>query len=258
MAGGRLAGKVALVSGAARGMGAEEARLFVAEGAQVVVGDVLDAPLKELADELGDAALAVPLDVTDEDAWTAAVAATLDRFGRLDVLVNNAGISGLPMPLAITPVEQFRRVVEVNQVGVFLGMKSVVQAMAAGGGGSIVNISSVDGLLGQAAMIPYVSSKFAVRGMTKTAALELGMLGIRVNSVHPGGIDTHMLSAENMGIDVASIWKFDGIPAGRIGQADDVALAVLFLASDDSRYCTGTELVVDGGLTCGVPFPTDR
>ena len=252
---GRLDGKVALISGAARGMGAEEARLFVAEGAKVVVGDVLDAPLKELAEELGGAALAVHLDVTDEEEWQAAVAATVDAFGRLDVLVNNAGILGVPMPLAMTPVEQYRKVIEVNQVGVFLGMKSAVGALADSGGGSIINISSVDGLLGQSAMIPYVSSKFAVRGMTKTAAQELGMLGIRVNSVHPGYIDTDMLSAENVGVDLKAMFHFENVPAGRLGQPDDVARVVLFLASDDSAFCTGAEFVVDGGLTSGVPVP---
>lgn len=252
---GRLDGKVALISGAARGMGAEEARLFAAEGARVVIGDVLDAELKDLATELGDAALAVSLDVTDEDAWLAAVAATRDAFGRLDVLVNNAGILGIPLPLAMTPVEQYRRVIEVNQVGVFLGMKSVVGAMAESGGGSIINISSIDGLLGQTAMIPYVSSKFAVRGMTKTAAQELGMLGIRVNSVHPGYIDTYMLSPENVGIDLKTMYHFENVPAGRVGRPDDVAKVVLFLASDDSAYCTGSEFVVDGGLTSGVPIP---
>ena len=255
---GRLDGKVALISGAARGMGAEEARLFAAEGARVVIGDVLDAELKDLATELGDAALAVSLDVTDEDAWLAAVAATGDAFGRLDVLVNNAGILGIPLPLAMTPVEQYRRVIEVNQVGVFLGMKSVVGAMAESGGGSIINISSIDGLLGQTAMIPYVSSKFAVRGMTKTAAQELGMLGIRVNSVHPGYIDTYMLSPENVGIDLKAMYHFENVPAGRVGRPDDVAKVVLFLASDDSAYCTGSEFVVDGGLTSGVPIPPAR
>lgn len=255
---GRLDGKVALISGAARGMGAEEARLFAAEGARVVIGDVLDAELKDLATELGDAALAVSLDVTDEDAWLAAVAATRDAFGRLDVLVNNAGILGIPLPLAMTPVEQYRRVIEVNQVGVFLGMKSVVGAMAESGGGSIINISSIDGLLGQTAMIPYVSSKFAVRGMTKTAAQELGMLGIRVNSVHPGYIDTYMLSPENVGIDLKTMYHFENVPAGRVGRPDDVAKVVLFLASDDSAYCTGSEFVVDGGLTSGVPIPPAR
>jgi len=252
---GRLDGKVALISGAARGMGAEEARLFVAEGARVVIGDVLEGELKQLAAELGDAALAVHLDVTEEDEWTAAVASTVATFGRLDVLINNAGILGIPLPLAMTPVDQYRRVIEVNQVGVFLGMKSVVGAMADSGGGSIINISSIDGLLGQTAMIPYVSSKFAVRGMTKTAAQELGMLGIRVNSVHPGYIDTQMLSPDNVGIDLKAMFHFDNVPAGRVGQPDDVAKVVLFLASDDSAYCTGSEFVVDGGLTSGVPIP---
>ena len=255
MGAGRLDGKVALISGAARGMGAEEARLFVAEGARVVIGDVLEGELKQLAAELGDAALAVHLDVTEEDEWTAAVASTVATFGRLDVLINNAGILGIPLPLAMTPVDQYRRVIEVNQVGVFLGMKSVVGAMADSGGGSIINISSIDGLLGQTAMIPYVSSKFAVRGMTKTAAQELGMLGIRVNSVHPGYIDTQMLSPDNVGIDLKAMFHFDNVPAGRVGQPDDVAKVVLFLASDDSAYCTGSEFVVDGGLTSGVPIP---
>lgn len=253
--GNRLQGKVALISGAARGMGAEEARLFASEGARVVLGDVLDGPLKQVASDLGDAAVAVHLDVTDEQEWAAAVAAAVDGFGRLDVLINNAGILGQPMPLAMTSLADYRKVIDINQVGVFLGMKSVVGAMAQSGGGSIINISSVDGLMGQSAMIPYVSSKFAVRGMTKTAAQELGLLGIRVNSVHPGYIDTDMLSAENVGVDLSQILNFDKVPAGRMGRPDDVAKLVLFLASDDSAYCTGSEFVVDGGLTSGVPVP---
>ena len=247
----RLEGKVALISGGARGMGAAEARLFVDEGASVVLGDVLDAEGEAVAKELGDSGHFVHLDVRSETEWTEAVATAVDRYGGLDVLVNNAGIGGLPLPMAMLPLDDYRAVIEVNQVGVFLGMKTATPAVAARGGGSIVNISSLAGLTGSVGLFAYTASKFAVRGMTKAAAMELASAGIRVNSVHPGIIDTPILDpGRAMGIDFEELSR--ETPRGRIGTPDDVARLVLFLASDESDYCTGAEFVVDGGILAGV------
>jgi 3alpha(or 20beta)-hydroxysteroid dehydrogenase len=242
----RLEGKVAIVTGAARGMGAAEARLFVAEGGRVVVSDVLADEGEALAGELGDAALFVRHDVTEEDAWRHVVETALDRFGRLDVLVNNAGIVSLS-PLTSTSLDDYRRVIDVNQVGTFLGMRAVAPTMVGQASGSIVNISSVAGLGGPAGMIAYVASKWAVRGMTKTAARELSPFGVRVNSVHPGLIDTEMLgSLEAVATRDALV---DRVPAGRVAEPEEVARLVLWLASDEASYSTGSEFVVDGGLS---------
>ena len=246
----RLEGKVALVTGAARGQGEAEARLFVAEGARVLLADVLDEEGEKVAASLGDAALYRSLDVTDEAQWQAAVERAVSAFGRLDVLVNNAGIVTPPLPLEETTLASFERVVRVNQIGVFLGMKTCVPALRAAGGGSIVNISSIAGLEGVEGSVAYVSSKFAVRGMTKTAALELGRDGIRVNSVHPGGVATPMvLSGDFDGIDQDD--AYDGAPISRIGEPEELARLVLFLASDESSFSTGSEFVADGGYTAG-------
>lgn len=249
---GKLDGKVAIVTGAARGQGAAEARLFVSQGAKVLLGDVLDEEGALVAKELGDAAAYRRIDVTKEDDWTAAVDEVVERFGSLNILVNNAGIAKFG-PLAMTSLEDYMAVINVNQVGVFLGMKSAVPAMTRSGGGSIINISSVDGMTGMFGVIAYVSSKFAVRGMTKTAALELGPLGIRVNSIHPGGVDTPMIrpadvpAASNM--DLTPFFK--RVPLGRIGLPEDIAQLASFLASEESSYCTGSEFIIDGGLTAG-------
>ena len=242
---GRLDGKVAIISGAARGQGEAEARLFVAEGAQVLVADVLDDDGERVAKELGDAAGFVHLDVTDEDQWRDAVAAAEKRFGSVSVLVNNAGILHFQSILK-TEARDFLRVLEVNALGTLLGMKHTAPAIARAGGGAIVNVSSVAGLQGQPYLSTYVSSKWAVRGMTKSAALELGTHGIRVNSVHPGGIDTPMIA----GTDHEAPY-YRRLPLGRIGKPEEVARVVLFLASDDSSYMTGAELAIDGGATCG-------
>lgn len=255
---GRLDGKVALISGAARGMGTAEARLFAAEGAKVVVCDVLDAEAKAVAEEIGENALCQHLDVTDEGGWTAVVEATLAAFGQLDILVNNAGI-GESAPLEETTLDSYRRVTEVNQTGVFLGMRAVVPAMTAGGGGSILNISSIDGMIGMNNLISYVASKWAVRGMTKAAAMELGPRGIRVNSIHPGFIHTSMGIPD--GVDPAEIhglldsYTAQRAPLGRSGKPEDIAKLALFLASDESSYSTGSEFVADGGLIAGYPPP---
>ncbi|MFD4669714.1 glucose 1-dehydrogenase [Lentzea sp. NPDC058450] len=241
----RLSGKVALITGAARGQGAAAARRFVAEGASVMITDVLDDQGKELASSLG--AEYCHLDVSSESEWASAVEFTESTFGHVSVLVNNAGILHFSA-LADTTLADYQRVIGINQVGTFLGMRSVVGSMKSAGGGSIVNVSSVEGLGGMPYLTAYTASKFAIRGMTKVAAMELGQFGIRVNSVHPGAIDTPMVS-EALGrpIDVSPIGK--KLALRRIGQPEDVANVVLFLASDDSAYCTGGEFVVDGGAT---------
>jgi 3alpha(or 20beta)-hydroxysteroid dehydrogenase len=249
---GRLDGKVALITGAARGQGAAEARLFVAEGAHVMLGDVLDADGEIVAKDLGDRAAYLRHDVTSESAWDAIVEATRTRFGRIDVLVNNAGVFEI-IGMTNTTLDQYMRIVTINQVGTFLGMKAVTQTMIGQGAGSIVNISSVAGLAGSAGTIAYSASKFAVRGMTKVAAIELASFGIRVNSVHPGFIDTAMLR-DALGATHAATMERAGaqVPNGRLATADDVAKLVLYLASDDSVYSTGSEFVVDGGLSAGI------
>jgi 3alpha(or 20beta)-hydroxysteroid dehydrogenase len=248
---GRLDGRVALVTGAARGMGAAEARTFAAEGAQVVVADVLEAEARALAEDIG--ALHVPLDVTSESDWQAAVQATTERFARLDVLVNNAGILHLA-PIHETTAEAYRRVIEVNQVGVFLGMKTCAPVM--GDGASIINVSSIDGLVGQAGGIAYVASKFAVRGMSKSAALELASRGIRVNSLHPGLVHTPMTGQP--GDSPLRDAVIRQIPLGRGGRPEEVAELATWLASDASSYCTGAEWVIDGGLVTGHAVPPQR
>lgn len=243
---GRLDGKVALISGGARGQGLAATRLFVAEGATCVLGDVLDTEGKSAAAELGDAAHFVHLDVTDEDGWANAVAEAEQTFGPISVLLNNAGILTFGL-IEATALEDYRRIVEVNQVGVFLGMKAVIGSMRRAGRGSIVNVSSVEGLYGSAGLVGYVATKFAVRGMTKVAANELGP-EIRVNSIHPGPIDTPMV--RGAGLEGADLDKvFGAIPAKRAGTAIETAQLALFLASEESAYCTGAEFVIDGGAT---------
>lgn len=245
---GRLDGNVAIVTGAARGQGEAEARQFVAEGAAVLVADVLDDEGTAVAASLGDAASYLHLDVTNEGHWKGAVAAAETTFGPVSILVNNAGIARAG-PLATTSLDDYMAVIMVNQVGVFLGMREVIPSMTRAGHGSIVNISSVDGMTGMAFVVAYAASKFAVRGMTKVAALELGSLGIRVNSIHPGGVDTPMLRPDGVERDLSEL--FARVPLGRIGTSEDVAALATFLASDDSAYCTGAEFVIDGGLTAG-------
>jgi len=246
----RFGGKVALISGAARGQGAAEARRFALEGARVAISDVLDGEGRALADELGEAAFYQPLDVTDVGAWEAAVAQVRKRFGRLDVLVNNAGI-GAVGTLDGLDLAEHRRILEVNLNGVYYGMRAVKAAMAAGGGGAIVNVSSIDGIAGVLGMTSYSASKFAVTGMTKSAAIELGPLGIRVNSVHPGYIDSPMTQAAPPEIRA----RFERImalqPIPRMGTPEEVAALVVFLASDEASYITGAQVVIDGGHLAG-------
>jgi 3alpha(or 20beta)-hydroxysteroid dehydrogenase len=241
-ASGRLAGKVALVSGAARGMGAGHARAMVAHGARVVLGDVLDADLQEVADELGDRAVAVHLDVTRPDQWERAVATAVERFGSLNVLVNNAGIINYGA-VDEYAVEQWDAVLATNLTGVFHGIRAAVGALKAFAPSSIVNVSSVAGIQGYGRTPGYTAAKFGVRGLTKAAALDLGRYGIRVNSVHPGAIATPMTA--DLELTQAHV------ALGRVGDPREVSDVVVFLAGDESSFCTGAEFVVDGGETAG-------
>ena len=250
---GALDGKVAIITGAARGQGAAAARLFVAEGARVVIGDVLDDVGKELADSLGEAAIYRHLDVTSEDDWASVVNEAVESLGGVDILVNNAGILRFAA-LPEMPLEDYLRIVNVNQVGTFLGMRAVSKPMMAAGKGSIVNISSIEGLGGMPYLTAYTSTKFAIRGMTKVAALELGPHGIRVNSVHPGMIETDMVKDAAGGHDIDLSPATKRIALRRMGQSEDIAEVVLFLASDRSSYVTGAELAADGGATATHAF----
>jgi len=254
---GRLTGKVALITGGARGMGAAAVRIFVREGARVLIADVLEEPGRALAAQLGDAARFQRLDVSQEGEWEAAMAAA-EAMGPLNVLVNNAAILHAAA-ITQTSLADYQRVINVNQVGTFLGIRAAIEPMKRAGGGSIVNISSIDGLQSKNGLIAYSASKWAVRGMTKCAAIELGRYGIRVNSVHPGIIDTPIWgkipteasgSGQNAPIDAEERARL-AAPLGRVGHAVEIASGVLYLASDASRYVTGTELVIDGGMNAG-------
>jgi NAD(P)-dependent dehydrogenase (short-subunit alcohol dehydrogenase family) len=242
----RLGGKVALITGGASGMGQSEAVIFAKEGAKVVVADLLEAEGRQVAESLGGMGRFVRLDVTSEPAWQEAIAATLSQFGKLDVLVNNAGISGTFDP-DILSTSAWDRLMEVNAKGVFLGMKHAIPVMEKAGGGAIVNISSVSGFVGQKGIhMAYNASKGAVRLMTKSAAVQYARSGIRVNSVHPGVMPAMRTSKATA--DPAFREKMlAGVPMRRPGRVEEVAYAVLFLASDEASYITGTELVVDGG-----------
>lgn len=240
----RLDGKVILISGGARGQGAAEARLCVAEGAKVIIGDLLVAEGEKLAAELGAGAVFVRQDVTLEADWAAAVRAA-EALGGLHGLVNNAGIYQ-PGTLMATNTELFERHMRINQLGCFLGMQAVVPPMERSGNGSIVNISSVAGLRGSPGSIAYSATKWALRGMTKSAAIDLAPRKIRVNSVHPGPIDTEMLNVRTL---AQKAQRLESVPMRRMGTADEVANLVLFLLSDESGYITGAEVAIDGGAT---------
>ncbi|MFD6178262.1 MULTISPECIES: glucose 1-dehydrogenase [unclassified Isoptericola] len=246
--GSRVHNKVAIITGGTGGMGVTHARALVAEGAKVVVADLDDAKGEALAAELNgdrtDVARYVHLDVTSEDDWAKAVAFTLEEFGRVDVLVNNAGIAN-GGPITEFDTDAWRRIIDINLTGVFLGIRAVSPIMAKAGSGSIINISSVEGMRGSAGLHGYVASKFGVRGLTKSVALDLGPYGVRVNSVHPGFISTPMTASLNPD-DLL-------IPLGRAADPAEVSQMIVFLASDESSYSTGSEFVVDGGLIAGVP-----
>ncbi|HBV22735.1 MAG TPA: 3-alpha-hydroxysteroid dehydrogenase [Jeotgalicoccus sp.] len=240
----KLLDKVAIVTGGARGMGESHVRRFVEEGAKVVFTDINEEVGEQLSAELGDNALFVKHDVTDEAGWQEVVEKTEAAFGPVNVLVNNAGIS-MSKSIFDMSVEDYKKIIDINQVSVFIGMKAVLPSMQKAEGGSIVNISSMNGIVGGA--IGYTDSKFAVRGMTKAAALQVGHLGIRVNSVHPGVIETPMVTE---GDAVEQIKEFaKHIPMRRMAQSEEVTNMVLFLASEESSYSTGSEFIIDGGLT---------
>lgn len=245
---GRLDGKVCLITGGARGQGAEEGRLFTSEGATVILTDVLDEDGEKTAAGI-DRAEYLHLDVSSESDWEAAVSDVIGRHGHLDVLVNNAGID-LVKRLENTSMEEWNRLIAINQTGVFLGMRTVANAwIKAESGGVIINISSVAGLQGVVGHGAYTGTKFAVRGLTKAAAQEWGRHGIRVNSVHPGLIETPMTADLKPFRDPEIREKAErNIPIGRVGQSIDIANMVLFLASEESSYCTGQEFTVDGGV----------
>lgn len=246
---GRMDGKVAIITGAARGQGEAEARLFAAEGARVVVADVLADEAAAVAADIGDAARSATLDVTDEDAWQRVVAETEEAWGPVTTLVNNAGILDFEA-LERYDVDRFRRVLDVNVTGAFLGIKSVAPSMARASNGSIVNISSNAGMEGLPFVSAYSTSKWAIRGLSRSAAIELGRKGIRVNTVHPGMVDTPMtrMGAETAETDSAFVRH---LPIRRVGTVDDIAPVVLFLCSDEAAYVTGAEYVVDGGHLAG-------
>ena len=245
----RLAGKVAIVTGGARGMGEATVRLLVEEGAKVLIGDVLDTPGQALAEELRDSAAYIHLDVSKKGDWIAAVQRAA-QLGPLSVLVNNAAIL-LQKTIVDTTEDDFMKIFSINQLGVFLGMQTVFASLKANGGGSIINVSSIDGLQSKNSLVAYSSTKWAVRGMTKAAAMEMGQFNIRVNSVHPGGIYTAMHGSDFMSLEDANkFYQHHAIP--RVGLPREVAALTAFLASDEATYSTGSEFIADGGWSAGL------
>lgn len=254
MSGGRLAGKVAIVTGAARGMGASTARRFVEEGASVLLVDRRDddgAATAAALDPTGERAVYVSADVTREDDWARLGEVVAERFGGLDVLVNNAGIIRV-VPLLETDLDLFRKVLDTNLVSAFLGIRAATPLMERRGGGSIINVSSPQGIEGRAKMSAYTASKFGVRGLTRTAAIELGPLGIRVNCVVPGPVRTAMTERKGW-TDEDYDRAYGNYPLGRMGRPEEVAAVSVFLASDESSFCTGADFVADGGVLAGKP-----
>ena len=257
---GKLDGQVALISGAARVQGEAQARLFAREGAAVALGDVLEDDGQRVAESINDTggqAMFQKLDVTEVSSWKSMVDETVSQFGRLDIVINNAGIARIKL-IEESSLEDYLEVIRINQVGVWLGMQSAIPALKEAGGGCIINTSSTAGLEGYSGLGAYVSSKFAVRGMTKVAALELGPYNIRVNSVHPGPIDTPMIrdpqvqQRSDADLDIART-----SPIPRVGNVDEVAAMMLFIAAD-ATYSTGSEFVIDGGVTAGTALIRDR
>lgn len=242
---GRLDGKVAIITGGAGGMGKKHAEFFIREGAKVVVADLESSQGQTVADDLGENAIFVAFDVTDESSWESLVNKSEDAFGPVTILVNNAGIVK-QNSIENTSLEEYRQTIHINQDGVFLGMKHVLPSMKKAENSSIINISSVAGIVGGASNLAYTASKFAVRGMTKAAAAEFAEFGIRVNSVHPGVIRTPMTEQEGVKELVREMEK--DIPLKRIAEPEEITNLVLYLASDESSYSTGTEFIADGGL----------
>ena len=251
----RLEGKVALVTGGASGIGAETSRVYVREGAKIAIADVNDNGGIELASEIGDGALYVHLDTRSENEWREVVKQIVEIYGRLDILVNSAGVpgrrpDGTSLPIEKQGLEDWNRVMDVNSTGIFLGMKTVIPELRKVGGGSIINISSIYGLVGAAHNVAYLASKGSVRLATKGAALQYAAENIRVNSVHPGMVTTPMTQNVNENAEL-SVSRLAKIPMGRYGQPLDIANGCLFLASDESGWMTGAELIIDGGYTAG-------
>ena len=249
----RLEGKVCIITGGARGMGEATGRLFASEGAIVVLTDVLEEDgqrvASEIAKEFERDALFLKHDVSSDEDWASVVSQTKDRFGRIDALVNNAGVVHFT-PIEALSADDAQRVLSINTIGPMLGAKHVAPVMRAAGKGSIVNISSVDGLRGCNGLTIYTASKWALRGLTKSLAYEMGTSGIRVNSVHPGGVDTPMGNARNLPPEQLNA-AFCRVPLQRIGQPEEIAAASLFLASDEASYISGAEIAVDGGWSAG-------
>jgi 3alpha(or 20beta)-hydroxysteroid dehydrogenase len=243
--GARLTGKVAIITGGARGQGEAEARLFASHGAQVVVTDVLAEQGQAVAESLGDQAIFVQHDVSSEEGWANVIEQTLHRFGRVDVLINNAAISK-PLKLEDTTTATYRQIIDINQVGVFLGMRAVLQPMKQAGGGVIINVASVAGLQGTSTLFAYTASKWAVRGMSKSAALELARYNIRVNVINPGVIDTP-INHDNP--DKMNQVLVQTTPLRRMGDPIEIAEAALFIASDAARFATGADFTIDGGMS---------
>jgi 3alpha(or 20beta)-hydroxysteroid dehydrogenase len=242
----RLDGKIALISGGARGLGAAHARVMTAEGARVVIGDVRDDLGRDVAAAIGDACTYVHLDVTEPGEWANAVAVAERAYGAVNVLVNNAGIADWGH-IADYPIERYRRILEIDLVGCFSGIQAVVPSMRRAGGGSIINTSSVAGLQGYPTMAGYVSAKFGLRGLTKVAAFDLAADGIRVNSIHPGQIDTPIVP------NAKASARTDHVALDRIGEPEEISALVVFLASDESSFCTAAEFIADGGESQGMP-----
>lgn len=245
----RLSGKTAIITGAAQGMGAVTARLFVEQGANVIIADILEERGADLAEELGDKAQFIKLDVTDESDWQKAVTAA-EKMGPLNVVINNAGILVFKS-IKDQSAEDFNRLLNINLTGCYNGIRAAIAPMKRAGSGSIINISSVDGLQAKNSLSAYAASKWGMRGLTKSAALELGQYNIRVNTVHPGGVDTNMHSTGDEPNDAANAF-YKNHPIPRVGQPDEVAMMSAFLASDESTYSTGSEFKVDGGWSAGL------
>ncbi|GAA3218659.1 glucose 1-dehydrogenase [Actinocorallia longicatena] len=256
---GRFENQTVLVTGGTGGQGASHIRGFHAEGANVVIADIAEPRGRDLAAELGDRALFVRLDVTDEESWTAAVTAAEQRFGPLSVLVNNAGVQNPAAPVEATDLRVWQRILDINLTGAFLGIKAAVPSLRRSGAGAIVNIASTSGIGGTAFYAPYVASKWALRGLTKTAALELGRDGIRVNAVHPGVIATPFITEPAAGADapISDFYSPEPFAIPRMGEPADVTRLVLFLSSAEASFTTGSEYVVDGGILLGPALKHD-